>query len=122
VGGIVAILGVGAAYTMYVRRAGITLELRDRSRRVHDFLEGKWYFDELFDLAFVRPTAAFGHFGRTVVESTFVQGVVVGGAVGVVRVGTSFARAIQSGYLRAYALLLLMGLAALALYFLIVAS
>ena len=44
----------------------------------------------------------------------------MGGATGIVRVGTSFARAIQTGYLRAYALLLLLGVAALALYFLIV--
>ena len=35
---------------------------------------------------------------------------------------TSFARAIQSGYLRAYALLLLIGMFGLALYFLIVSS
>jgi hypothetical protein len=39
-----------------------------------------------------------------------------------VRVGTSFARTIQTGFLRGYALLLLLGLAALALYFLIVSS
>jgi hypothetical protein len=39
-----------------------------------------------------------------------------------VRVGTSFARAIQTGYLRAYALLLMLGAAGLLLYFLISAS
>ena len=48
-----------------------------------------------------------------------MQGFIVGGATGVVRAGTSFARAIQTGYLRAYALLLLLGVAGLALYFLI---
>ena len=37
-------------------------------------------------------------------------------------VALSFARAIQSGYLRAYALLLLMGVAAMALYFLLASS
>ena len=36
--------------------------------------------------------------------------------------GTSFARAIQTGYLRAYALLLLLGVVALTLYFLITSS
>ena len=45
-------------------------------------------------------------FGRRVIETDFVQGTIVGGATGIVRVGTSFARAIQTGYLRAYALLL----------------
>ena len=51
-----------------------------------------------------------------------MQGFIVGGATGVVRAGTSFARAIQTGYLRAYALLLLLGVAVLALYFLIASS
>jgi hypothetical protein len=37
----------------------------------------------------------------------------------VVRAGTAVARAIQTGYLRAYALLVLAGVCGLALYFLI---
>ena len=47
-----------------------------------------------------------------------MQGTIVGGAAGVVRAGTSIARAIQTGYLRAYALLLLIGVVGLVLYFL----
>ena len=92
------------------------------SRGLHRFLEHKWYFDELYDAIFVRPVATFGAFGRRVIETDFVQGTIVGGATGIVRVGTSFARAIQTGYLRAYALLLLLGVAGLTLYFLINSS
>ena len=55
-------------------------------------------------------------------ETDFVHGFIVGGATGVVRAGTSFARAIQTGFLRAYALLLLFGAAALLLYFLLSSS
>jgi NADH-quinone oxidoreductase subunit L len=122
VGGLISIAGISAAYVAYVRRRGITLELRDRFGRVHAFLVNKWYFDELFDAVFVRPVASAGAFGRAVVETRFVQDFIVGGATGVVRVGTSFARAIQTGYLRAYALLLLVGVAALGLYFLLASS
>jgi len=85
-------------------------------------LINKWYVDEAYDLAIVRPAAAAGRFGRTVVESTFVQGVLVGGTVGIVRAGTALARSMQNGELRAYAALLLVGLACLVLYFLIVAT
>jgi NADH-quinone oxidoreductase subunit L len=122
VGAALSIAGIAAAWALYVRRSGQTLRLRDRYRAVHDFLANKWYFDELYDAAIVRPAAAFGRFGRTVVESAFVQGVVIGGATGLVRGGTSFARAIQSGYLRTYALLLIAGLSGLGLYFLLQAS
>jgi NADH-quinone oxidoreductase subunit L len=122
VGGLIALAGIAVAYYAYVRRRGVTLELRDRFAHVHAFLFNKWYFDELFTALFVRPVATFGTFGRAVIETRFVQGFIVGGATGVVRVGTSFARSIQTGYLRAYALLLLLGVAALALYFLLVSS
>ena len=121
-GGIISISGIYLAYVFFVRRRGITLELRDRYRRLHDFLWHKWYFDELYDAVFVRPAATAGAFGRRVVETDFVQGFIVGGATGIVRAGTLFARAIQTGFLRAYALLLLFGAAALLLYFLIASS
>jgi NADH-quinone oxidoreductase subunit L len=122
VGALIAVFAIAAAWTVYVRRRGISLEWRDRFPAVHSFLEHKWYFDELYDAVFVRPAATAGSFGRRVVETDFVQGFIVGGATGIVRAGTSFARTIQTGFLRGYALLLLLGLAALALYFLIVSS
>jgi NADH-quinone oxidoreductase subunit L len=70
----------------------------------------------------VRPIGGFGNFGRRVIESRFVQGFVVGGTVGVVRAGTSLARSIQTGYVRAYALLLVIGVLLMALYFLWMSS
>jgi NADH-quinone oxidoreductase subunit L len=122
VGGVVAIAGIALAYVMFVQRRGITLQLRDRFATVHRFLIHKWYFDELYDAIFVRPLATLGSFSRRVIETEFVQGFIVGGATGVVRAGTSLARAVQTGYLRAYALLLLLGAAGLLLYFLIASA
>jgi NADH-quinone oxidoreductase subunit L len=122
IGGLLAILGVAVAWQVFVRRRGLTLELRDRVPGLHRFLDRKWYFDEAYDALFVRPMASFGRFGRFVFESAFVQGVLIGGASGIVRTGTSFARTIQAGYLRGYVLLLMIGLGALGLYFLLQAS
>jgi NADH-quinone oxidoreductase subunit L len=122
VGAAISLAGIGIAATLYLRRPGTTVKLAERYHGVHDFLLNKWYFDELFDLTVVRPASAAGRFGRTVIESAFVQGVLVDGTVGIVRAGSSFARGIQTGELRAYAGLLLVGVAALVLYFLIAAG
>jgi NADH-quinone oxidoreductase subunit L len=121
-GGTIAILGIALAWWVYMRQPGTATRLRERFASVHAFLVNKWYFDELYDAVFVRPASTAGAFGRRVIETQFVQGTIVGGATGIVRVGTSFARAIQTGYLRAYALLLLLGVAALTLYFLLNSS
>ena len=122
IGGAISIVGIGLAWTIYLRRPGTTARLVERYPWAHRFLEHKWYFDEAYGALFVRPFATFGSFGRRVIETDFVQGTIVGGATGIVRVGTSFARAIQTGYLRAYALLLVVGVAGLTLYFLVNSS
>ena len=122
IGGVLALLGVGAAYFVYMRRPGLAGSAQKRLAGVHALFFNAWYFDRLYDRVFVRPSRAAGRFGRTTVERVFVQNTIVGGASGVVRAGTALARAIQTGYLRAYALLLLVGVCALALYFLIASS
>jgi NADH-quinone oxidoreductase subunit L len=122
VGVALSIAGIAIAWFLYERRAGLTLRLRDRFRPVHDLLFEKWYFDRVYDAVFVNPGRAFGGYGRTVIESSFIQGFIVGGARNIVGAGTAIARAIQTGYLRAYALVLLAGASALLLYFLIASS
>jgi len=122
IGAVISLAGIAVAAFVYLRRPGVTKHLAERYRGVHDFLANKWYFDELYELTVVRPFAAAGRFGRTVIESAFIQGFLVGGTVRLVQAGSSFARSIQTGELRAYAALLLMGVGGLVLYFLIVAS
>jgi NADH-quinone oxidoreductase subunit L len=121
-GGAFALIGLGAAYHYLMRDPMLRLATRERFRGAHKVLINKWYFDEILDRGIVRPLAAAGRFGRNVVESTFIQGVLVGGTTGLVRAGSSFARSIQTGELRGYAALLLTGVGALLLYFLIVSS
>ncbi len=122
VGGLLSVCGIYLAFLFFLRKPELRLQVRERFAGVHKFLVNKWYFDELFDITIVRPMAAAGRFGRNVVESAFVQGVIVDGTVGLVRAGTTFARSVQTGELRAYAFLLLAGVSGLLLYFLIVST
>ncbi len=69
----------------------------------------------------VRPTLALGRLASNVFERVVIDGVAQG-ATRAVRAGNSVVRVAQSGLLRYYALLLMTGVTALALYFLIVAS
>ena len=81
----------------------------------------KWYFDELFDALVYRPMIAVGRFANAVVERFVVNGIVAG-TVGAVRGVGAMVRGAQSGFVRAYALLLITGFAGLGLYFLVVSS
>jgi NADH-quinone oxidoreductase subunit L len=121
VGGTISVIGIAFAYLCYVRRPGITLALAQRYRRLHDFLLNKWYFDELQNALVYRPIIAIGQFANSVFERRVVQGI-VDGASGVVKGAGAAVRGAQSGFVRAYALLLVGGFAALGVYFLVVSS
>jgi NADH-quinone oxidoreductase subunit L len=122
VGAGIALAGITTAFVCYIRRPGTTAEVIKRLPFLHRLFVNRWYFDELYDALFVRPAATFGRFGRYVVESAFVQGTLVGGATRIVGAGTALARTVQSGYLRGYAVLMLIGFGGLALYFLLQAT
>jgi NADH-quinone oxidoreductase subunit L len=121
VGAICSLLGIGAAFYMYMVAPGSTLRLRDRFRRTHDFLFNRWYFDELIDAVVYRPVIACGRFANDTFERVVVNGLVRGTSGGVSGVG-EIVKTAQSGFVRFYALLVVGGLAAVALYFLLAAS
>ncbi len=79
----------------------------------------KWYFDELIELLVVRPVAAVGDFARDTFERVFVDDTLIGGTTGIVRAGSAAVRAAQSGFVRYYAALLVLGVTGVGLYFLL---
>jgi NADH-quinone oxidoreductase subunit L len=119
IGAVLSLAGIALAWLVYVRRPGLARRAQERLPALHAFLVNRWYFDAAYDRLIVRPSRAAGGFAGTVVERLLVQRAIVGGASGAVRAGAALARATQTGYLRAYALLVLAGVCALGLYFLL---
>jgi NADH-quinone oxidoreductase subunit L len=122
VGALFALGGIALAYRLWVQDPARPAAIRARLATVHRFFVNKWYFDELIDAIVVRPFAWSGRFARDVFERVVINGVVVGGPTVAVRAGSAAVRAVQSGFLRYYAALLLVGVTGLGLYFLIAAS
>ncbi|MFA4927457.1 MAG: NADH-quinone oxidoreductase subunit L [Patulibacter sp.] len=86
---------------------------------LHRFFLNKWYFDELIDLLIVRPVRAVGRVSRDGFERIVISGTLVGGTAGTVRGASALVRRMQSGYLRSYAAVTLVGAAAVLIYVLI---
>jgi NADH-quinone oxidoreductase subunit L len=91
-------------------------------RPLHTLFINKWYFDELIDLLVVRPGGWVGRFAQQTVERVFVDGALVGGTTGLVRAGSAAVRGAQTGFVRYYAGLLILGLTGVGLYFLLQAA
>jgi NADH-quinone oxidoreductase subunit L len=119
VGAAIALLGIFVAYGLWVRSPERPRALQQRFAFLHRIFVNKWYFDEAIGLLVVRPMAWFGRFASSTFERAFVNGVFVGGTSGLVRLGSAAVRRVQTGYLRYYAALLLMGITTLSAYFLI---
>jgi NADH-quinone oxidoreductase subunit L len=121
IGGAISLIGIGVAYWLYVARPEVPAALGRRFAGLHTFLYNKWYFDEAIDLLIVRPVLAVGRFADRTFERVVVDGL-VSGTEDVVGAGNRVVRAVQSGFVRSYALLLVVGFAGLALYFLLSSS
>jgi NADH-quinone oxidoreductase subunit L len=121
VGGALSILGIFIAYFFYVSQPVAPAMLIKRLRPLYTLFVNKWYFDEAIDFLVVRPALAIGRFANQVFERFVVDGL-VNGTAETVRGAGGVVRAVQSGFVRSYALFLLVGFAGLALYFLLSSS
>jgi len=121
-GSVLGLAGIYIAYRVWVLQPGTSARVLERFAFLHRLFANKWYFDELIDLLVVRPWAWMGRFGQQTFERVIINGVFVGGTTGIVKAGSAAARALQNGFLRAYAALLVLGIVAVAFYFLIQSS
>jgi NADH-quinone oxidoreductase subunit L len=125
-GTLIGLAGIALAYRIWVvggrdaeGRYPVAVAIRERTRPLYELFVNKWYFDEAIDLLVVRPMAATGAFARDTFERVFVDDTLVGGTTGIVRAGSAAVRAAQSGFVRYYAALLVLGVTGVGLYFLL---
>jgi NADH-quinone oxidoreductase subunit L len=95
-----------AAYRFYVERTWKAWSTR--VPWLQNLLERKYYFDEAYNFAFVRPMDAIAEGGLTHVEQPLIDGVVVGTGL-VTEAGAGSLSLTQSGYFRNYVLVFLAG-------------
>ncbi len=108
---IVMLLGFALAYAAYVRDTSIPARFTATFRGLYAFLLHKWYFDELYDVLFVRPAFALGRLLWHRGDEGTIDRFGPNGAAALVAVGSRGAHRLQSGYLYTYALVMLIGLA-----------
>jgi len=108
-----------AAYRFYVERTWKAWSTR--LPWLQTLLERKYYFDEAYNFAFVRPMDAIAEGGLAHVEQPLIDGVVVGTGL-VTEAGAGSLSLTQSGYFRNYVLVFLAGACIAAILILVRAS
>ncbi len=114
-----ALSGIALSYYYYIVRT----DLPDRTVKafpgIHALFFNKWYFDEIYDAVFVRPSLAIGRALWKKGDGALIDGLgpdnIAARAQDVAGVLSRF----QSGYLYHYAFVMLVGVAGLVTYFML---
>src|SRR5215469_2603888 len=114
---VMMVIGFVIAWHFYIRRPDIPVELARQHDWLYRFLLNKWYFDELYDLIFVRPTIWLGRLLWKGGDGWLIDGFGPDGVSARVLDVTRSVVRLQTGYLYHYAFAMLIGVAALITWF-----
>jgi NADH-quinone oxidoreductase subunit L len=104
--------GIAVAYVMYIVNPLIPVRLAQSYGAIYRFLLNKWYFDELYNAIFVRPSIRLARLFWQVGDATLIDGVPNGLAELTSDSSRQVVR-IQTGSLAVYAFVMLIGVVAL---------
>lgn len=106
------LIGLVTAILMYLVNNSLPAKLASALSPLYRFFLNKWYFDELYNHIFVKPSFALGRFFWKVGDEGTINRFGPDGAAVLVSSGSRVAMKLQSGFLYSYALVMLMGLVA----------
>jgi NADH-quinone oxidoreductase subunit L len=106
------LLGLWGAWMAYIRNPDIPKRVAGQFSILYDFLLNKWYFDELYNILFVRPAFALGRLFWHRGDEKTIDRFGPNGSAWVVALGSRVAGRVQTGYVYTYAFVMLIGLTA----------
>ena len=114
---VATILGFAIAYYYYILHPALPAKMAARRGMLYVFLYNKWYFDELYNFLFVRPSLWLGRVLWKVGDGRIIDGLGPDGISARVLDATRGAVRLQSGYIFQYAFVMIIGVVALATWF-----
>ena len=116
---ILVTLSIPIAYYLFVKNKNLPSQIASVNKPLYQFLLNKWYFDELYDVLFVRPSKNIGLFLWKIFDIKLIDGFGPDGISALIKKCSLKANKFQSGFIYQYAFVMLLGFSAL-LTFLIV--
>ena len=111
------VLGFGLAWLFYIRDTSLPVRIAQMNWPLYQFLLNKWYFDEIYNVLFVRPAFWLGRLFWKKGDGAAIDGIGPDGvAARVLDVARGTVR-LQTGYVYHYAFAMLIGVAALISWF-----
>jgi len=103
--------GLLMALWFYVWNPSMPATFAANQKPLYLFLKNKWYFDEIYNVIFVKPAKAIGRFLWKRGDGGVIDGTLNGVAMGIIPFLTRLAGRAQSGYIFTYAFAMVIGIA-----------
>ncbi len=116
---ILVVLSIPLAYYLFLKNKNLPVQIANINKPLYHFLLNKWYFDELYDVLFVKSSKKLGLFLWKFFDLKIIDGFGPDGISSIIKKFSVRANKFQSGYIYQYAFVMLLGFSAL-LTFLIV--
>ena len=112
----VSMIGLAVAAFVYLLNEGMGARIAAGKGPLWTFLYNKWFFDELYDLVFVKGAKALGDFFWKVGDQKVIDGLGPNGVAAVSALTGKRVGRWQTGYVYHYAFVMLLGVAGLLTY------
>ena len=110
---ILAILSIPISYYLFVKNKEVLIGFVNLNKSLYKFLVHKWYFDEIYDVLFVKSSKKVGLFFWKIVDVKFIDRFGPDGISGLIKNLSLKATKFQSGFIYQYAFMMLLGFSAL---------
>src|SRR6056300_630507 len=101
------------AYYLFVKDKDIPNRIAQSNKPLHNFLINKWYFDELYDVLFIKFSKKLGIFFWKVIDVKIIDKFGPDGVSSLINRLSLKASKFQSGFIYQYAFMILLGFSAL---------
>ena len=116
---ILVTLSIPISYYLFVKNKTVVEGIVQVNQPLYKFLKNKWYFDELYEVIFIKSSKTIGSFLWKFCDVRIIDGFGPDGISNLIKKFSQKANKFQSGFIYQYAFVMLLGFSAL-LTFLIV--
>jgi NADH-quinone oxidoreductase subunit L len=110
---LLVVLSIPIAYYFFIKNKKITSEIVNGNLPLYNFLKNKWYFDELYNYLFVKPSKNIGLYFWKKVDLRFIDRFGPDGISNLIKNISLIAVKFQNGFIYHYAFIMLLGFSAL---------
>ncbi len=109
-------LAIPCSYYLFIKNRSILHNICETNSPLYNFLKNKWYIDEIYDFALVKPIKKIGYFFWKLGDEKTIDRFGPNGVSNLIKYFSLKSSKFQTGYIYDYAFIMLIGLSILITY------